>query len=476
MTATSDIVQRLWNLCHVLRDDGITYHEYVIELTHLLFLKMARETQREEQIPEGFRWEDLRERKGTEQLKFYKKLLVHLGTKAKGIVREIYSESSTSLRSPRNLKRLVEAIDSIDWYDAGLERFGDLYEGLLEKSAGEKKSGAGQYFTPRALIDAMVNLLKPCKGEIIQDPAAGTGGFLVSSDRFIKENTRTLADLSAKERDFQIFRAFWGVELVPDTHRLGLMNLMLHGIEGNFLLGDALSAVGLELPPADVILTNPPFGTKKGGGPPDRGDFEYQTSNKQFAFLQHAYNGLTQGGRAAVVVPDNVLFEENSGSEIREDLMKKANLHTILRLPVGIFYALGVKTNVLFFARDHRRGRGTREIWIYDMRTGLQAFGRRNHLRRDHFAPFEEAFGDDPYGRARRRDQGERGRFKKFDLREIEKRGNNLDITWLKDRESSASGVLSPVDIAAEIADRLRFSLAQIQEIEDLFLGAEAEQ
>ncbi|MEE8523796.1 MAG: N-6 DNA methylase, partial [Thermoanaerobaculia bacterium] len=341
MTSTRDIVQKLWNLCHVLRDDGITYQDYVTELTWLLFLKMARETGAESQIPEGYRWTDLEALTGIELLNFYRELLLHLGTRTSGRVQQIFANASTALRHPRNLRKLVQDIDALDWYSAREEGLGDLYEGLLEKNASEKKSGAGQYFTPRPLIDCMVALVKPQAGERVQDPAAGTGGFLIAADRYVKERTDDLFDLPERQQEFQRRRAFYGMELVPSAHRLCLMNAMLHGIEGDVALGDTLSPAGAGLAKADVILTNPPFGTKKGGGRPTRDDFTFATSNKQLAFLQHIYRGLLSGGRAAVVLPDNVLFEEGIGTKIRVDLMNKCRLHTILRLPTGIFYAQG---------------------------------------------------------------------------------------------------------------------------------------
>ena len=241
---TQDIVQKLWNLCHVLRDDGITYHEYVTELTWLLFLKMAKETGREDQLPKGYRWDDLDSKDGVEQLNFYRQLLLHLGTESSALVQAIYVNANTSLKVPRNVKKLTDSIDELDWYSAKTEGLGDLYEGLLEKNANEKKSGAGQYFTPRPRIDAMVHLVKPQAGELVEDPAAGTCGFLIAADRYIKSQTDNLFDLPQKQQVFQRRHAFYGVELVPDTHRLALMNLMLHDIEGDLLLGDSLSPLG----------------------------------------------------------------------------------------------------------------------------------------------------------------------------------------------------------------------------------------
>mgnify|MGYP003377065765 CR=1 FL=1 len=275
MPSTHDIVQKLWSLCHVLRDDGITYHEYVTELTFLLFLKMSKETGTEEQLPKGYRWADVTKKEGIELLDFYKKLLVDLGSaqsKASSRVQEIFANASTSFRQPRHLRTVVEAIDGLDWYAAKSEGLGDLYEGLLEKNAEEVKSGAGQYFTPRPLIDSMVALIKPQAGERVQDPAVGTGGFLINADRYVRANTDDYHDLPVAKQAFQRTQAFYGVELVPDVQRLALMNAMLHGIDGGILLGDTLGPSGSKLPKADVILTNPPFGTKKGGGGDTRED------------------------------------------------------------------------------------------------------------------------------------------------------------------------------------------------------------
>jgi type I restriction enzyme M protein len=458
-TSTSDIVQRLWNLCHVLRDDGITYHQYVTELTFLLFLKMMKETGAESRLPYGYRWSDLETKTGVEQLTFYRQMLIELGTKGTGQVLEIFTNASTSLKEPRNLNRVIAAIDDLSWYDARAEGFGDLYEGLLEKNASEKKSGAGQYFTPRPLIDCMVDLVKPQAKEAVQDPAAGTAGFLIAADRYIKKHTNGLSTLKAGDYRFQVDEAFVGLELVPETHRLALMNLMLHDIEGRLKQGDTLSATGENLPKADVMLTNPPFGTKKGGGAATRGDFTYPTSNKQLAFLQHIYRGLNFGGRAAVVLPDNVLFEENTGAQIRADLMEKCDLHTILRLPTGIFYAQGVKTNVLFFTKgpEGKEKGNTKAVWVYDMRANMPSFGKRTPFTREHFADFEKAYGPDPLGKSKRKDLGEEGRFRKYTREEIKARGDNLDISWLKDDSVQDSDDLpEPENIAAEILEKLR--------------------
>jgi type I restriction enzyme M protein len=468
--STYDIVQKLWNLCHVLRDDGVTYHQYVNELTYLLFLKMAKETDIEHQLPEGCRWDDLLEEEGTDLLTHYRKMLVNLGTSGNYRIQTIFANASTSLKVPKNLQKLVTAINALDWYSARTEGLGDLYEGLLERNANETKSGAGQYFTPRALIDCIVHLVKPQAGELVQDPAAGTGGFLIAADRYIKEGTDDLFELNEQLQLFQRKSAFYGIELVQDTHRLATMNLMLHNIEGDILVGDTLSSKGADLPKADVILTNPPFGTKKGGGRPTRDDFTFPTSNKQLAFLQHIYRGLKPGGRAAVVLPDNVLFEDKTGREIRADLMEKCNLHTILRLPTGIFYAQGVKTNVLFFTRGETKDTGnTENVWVYDLRTNMPSFGKRTPFTRAHMKEFEDAFGDAPLGQSERADQGEESRFRCFTRQQIADRNDNLDISWLKDDSiEHAEDLPEPDVLVAEILTLLQTATEEMVVLSEL--------
>jgi type I restriction enzyme M protein len=469
---TADIVQKLWRLCDVLRDDGITYHEYVTELTFLLFLKMSKETGTEKQLPAGYRWSDLEAKDGVEQLNFYRAMLLHLGTQGKQRVQEIYANAQTALKVPKNLKKLVDDIDDLDWYSARTEGLGDLYEGLLERNASEKKSGAGQYFTPRPLIDAIVAVVKPQAGETVQDPAAGTCGFLIAADRYVKSQTDENFTLRKIQQDFQRTRAFYGVELVPDAHRLALMNLMLHGMESQLLLGDTLSPLGAGLPKADVVLTNPPFGTKKGGGRPTRDDLTFETSNKQLAFVQHVVRALVPGGRAAIVVPDNVLFEENTGTLVRQDVMDKCDLHTILRLPTGIFYAQGVKTNVLFFTRGEKDKGNTKAVWFFDMRTNMPSFGKRTPFTREHFAEVEKAYGSDPYGKSKRKDLGDDGRFRKFTREEVRARGDNLDIAWLKDEGTTASEDLpEPEEIAADILALLRTATAEIEGLQTVLGG-----
>ena len=404
-------------------------------------------------------------------MEFYKTTLIHLGSHGSRLNREIFANASSFIKKPATLTALVKAIDAIDWYSAKTEGLGDLYEGLLEKNANEKKSGAGQYFTPRVLIDSMVALMQPQLGECIQDPAAGTGGFLIAANHHIREHNDMYA---LDEKAYKRFRRqFHGMELVQDTHRLGLMNLMLHELDSDedagLRFGDTLSREGQQLPKADLILTNPPFGTKKGGGLPTRDDFTYPTSNKQLAFLQHIYRWLKPGGRAAVVLPDNVLFEANVGADVRRDLMEKCNLHTILRLPTGIFYAQGVKTNVLFFTRGKTDRGNTKDVWVYDLRANMPQFGKRTPLTREHFVAFEDAFGDQPDGSAKRSDTGVEGRFRKFSRGEIKARGDSLDIAWLKDESGAAAGELLPPEDLAQLAiaelqgamDELRAILAE---------------
>jgi type I restriction enzyme M protein len=438
-TLTQDIVAKLWNLCNILKDDGVTFHQYVTELTYLLFLKMAKETDTESSLPKGYRWDDLESKSNPERLQHYRYMLVQLGSEGSKLVQQIFANASSFIKKPTTLATLVTEIDKINWYEARKEGLGDLYEGLLEKNANEKKSGAGQYFTPRALIDSMVAVMKPTLDDIIQDPAAGTGGFLISANRYIREHSDPDSWTKAQQKKYRR-NTFYGMEHVQDAHRLALMNLMLHGIDSQeggagIQYGDTLGEDGAALGArgATLILTNPPFGTKKGGGLPTRTDFTYPTSNKQLCFLQHIYRSLKPGGRAAVVLPDNVLFEGNTGAEIRHDLMEKCNLHTILRLPTGIFYAQGVKTNVLFFTRGTADKASTKAVWVYDLRANMPQFGKRASLTRAHFSEFEESFGIDPLATAKRKDLGESGRFRKFTRKWVADRSDNLDITWLKD-------------------------------------------
>ena len=426
---TQEIVSKLWNLCNVLRDDGITYHQYVTELTYILFLKMAKETGAESQIPESYRWDNLTAKSGIELKKFYKELLNHLGESCTGRVREIYQGAATNIDEPKNLEKIITTIDGLDWFSAREEGLGNLYEGLLEKNANEKKSGAGQYFTPRVLIDVMTRLVKPQPKERCNDPACGTFGFMIAAHRYVADQTDDFFDLDADTAAFERTEAFTGMELVHDTHRLALMNAMLHNMEGTITLGDTLSNLGKSMRSYDVVLTNPPFGTKKGGERATRDDFTYTTSNKQLNFLQHIYRSLNADGkaRAAVVLPDNVLFADGEGEKIRIDLMDKCNLHTVLRLPTGIFYAQGVKTNVLFFTRGKEDKGNTQEVWFYYLRTNMPSFGKTNPLKAEHFADFEAAFE----AADRRAVQDER--WNVFTHEQIAQKGNSLDLGLIRD-------------------------------------------
>ena len=362
--------------------------------------------------------------------KFYKELLNHLGEKSTGRIREIYQGAATNIDEPKNLEKIITSIDALDWYSAREEGLGNLYEGLLEKNATEKKSGAGQYFTPRPLIDVMTRLMKPQPGERCNDPACGTFGFMIAASQYVRAHTDDFFTLDADAAQFEKEEAFTGCELVHDAHRLALMNAMLHDIHGRIYLADTLSNEGKQMKGYDLVLTNPPFGTKKGGERATRDDFTFPTSNKQLNFLQHIYRSLKADGkaRAAVVLPDNVLFADGDGAKIRADLMDKCNLHTVLRLPTGIFYAQGVKTNVLFFTRGKTDKDNTKEVWFYDLRTNMPSFGKTNPLKAEHFKDFEIAF------EAKDRRKIEDERLSVFTREEIRAKGDSLDLGLIRDK------------------------------------------
>lgn len=466
---TQEIVSKLWNLCNVLRDDGITYHQYVTELTYILFLKMAKETGAESQIPEAYRWDNLTSKSGIELKKFYKELLTHLGEECTGRVREIYQGAATNIDEPKNLEKIITTIDGLDWFSAREEGLGNLYEGLLEKNANEKKSGAGQYFTPRVLIDVMTKLVKPQPGERCNDPACGTFGFMISASQYVRSQTDDFFDLDADTAKFEREEAFTGCELVHDTHRLALMNAMLHDIEGKITLGDTLSSVGMSMKDYDVVLTNPPFGTKKGGERATRDDFTFPTSNKQLNFLQHIYRSLKTNGkaRAAVVLPDNVLFADGDGERIRFDLMDKCNLHTILRLPTGIFYAQGVKTNVLFFTRGKTDKHNTKEVWIYDLRNDMPSFGKTNPLKSEHFDDFVECYADGDLSKRKETysEENPNGRWRKFTIEDILARDKtSLDITWMKADSGTDDYTLAELlDMIKEKSNNIAKAVAELE-------------
>jgi len=517
----NNIVQKLWNLCDVLRDDGINYSDYVTELVMLLFIKMVHENTesgllKTHPLPDGCRWTDLIDKDGSVLLGEYKRILYILssGKDTQGntihedpLIQAIYTEAHTRLREPRHLRQIISSLEQIDWFSVLQDGLGDLYEGLLEKNASETKSGAGQYFTPRSLINSMVNCIKPRAGETIQDPAAGTAGFLIAADTYIKQQTDELSDLTKKQQNFQKNKAFIGIELVPNTRRLALMNCLLHGMEGDeegvVHLGNALGQAGANLAKADIILANPPFGTSKGGDASiTRDDLTYPTSNKQLAFLQHIYRGLKPGGRAAIVLPDNVLFEAGVGADIRRDLMHKCNLHTILRLPTGIFYAAGVKTNVLFFTKGtakkpEQEENCTKNVWVYDLRTNMPNFGKRTPFGEAHLKPFEKLYGKKPDGTSKRvegnwdftdlvgattaKDGGSAGnagaiasaedlensRWRSFSRETIhDLKGDSLDISWIKDEDSvDAANLPEPDVLAAEAMAELTEALRELDRL-----------
>lgn len=479
--STQDIASKLWNLCNVLRDDGVTYHQYLNELTYILFLKLAELKGFQEGIPDEYRWSTLTSIKDNSELfDKYRDLLANLGTASDNeAITEIYTNASTMLRKPVNLRTLVTSIDNLDWYD-GEERdaLGDIYEDLLERNAGEKKSGAGQYFTPRSLINVMVDLLAPKLGEKWNDPACGTFGFMIAIDEYLRNRYDYKFTLGEAERLFQERVALSGVELVQDAHRLALMNAKLHGLDSKIYLNDTLTSFGKDLRGYDGVLANPPFGTKRGGERPSRDDFTIETSNKQLNFLMHIYRGLKPGGRAAVVLPDNVLFEDGDGQAVRQDLMNKCDLHTILRLPTGIFYAAGVKTNVLFFTRGKKDVDNTQRVWFYDMRTDMPRFGKRTPFTEAAFEGFVKAYTGGQHNlltvsqeydgkineEARTQVQGE-DRWQCLNRADILAKNDSLDLGLMADPNQRTSEELGePVDIA-------KAALKEIKAIEKELMG-----
>lgn len=481
MNPSTDLVNKLWRLCSLLRKDGVTYQQYVTELTYLLFLKMASEQKDESRIPEQYRWGALKAASETEVLTRYRQALIDLGDGTKIADRSvvaIFQNAATIVREPANLRKLIDAIDGLHWFSEERDAFGDAYEGLLQKMAEETKRGAGQYFTPRVLINVMVHLMQPQPGEVIQDPAAGTGGFLIAADHYMRGTTDDYFELSPKQAKFQLSEALRGIENVPDTFRLLLMNLHLHKIDPDHIdLADTLSPTGAQakFKNADLILTNPPFGPA--GGPPTRDDLTItdRVSSYQLPFVEHVIRSLRLGGRAAVVVPDNVLFDDGRGKLLRQRLMNWCNLHTILRLPIGLFYAQGVKTNVLFFTRSNEEAPltdATKAVWIYDARSNVPSYGKTNPFKTEDLADFVAAFGDEPDGSAPRIDEGETGRFRRLTREEIFTRGDNLDISWLKDTSGDPEdGLETPEEIAAAIELHLSNAMVEmralIEELED---------
>ncbi|THD34251.1 MAG: SAM-dependent methyltransferase [Flavobacterium johnsoniae] len=470
--SAQEIANKLWNLCNVLRDDGVTYHQYLNELTFILFLKLSEVKGFSDQIPEEYRWNKfVDETDNVKAFDLYRKFLATVSNETSSpSIKDIYTNASTTLTKPVNFNTLVQAIDKLDWYEeSDRDVMGDIYESLLEKNAGEKKSGAGQYFTPRPLINVMVKLAAPKLGEKWNDPACGTFGFMISADHYLKEKYDYRYVLSSEKIKFQEEEAFSGVELVADAHRLALMNARLHQMESNIILGDTLTSLGETLKGFHGVLANPPFGTKKGGEKPTRTDLKYISSNKQLNFLQHIYRSLIADGtgRAAVVLPDNVLFEDGDGQRIRKDLMEKCNLHTILRLPTGIFYAAGVKTNVLFFTRGKKEEGNTKNVWFYDMRTNMPNFGKRTPFTEKAFDDFITAYTGGltaenvvkDYSGAideEKRKQIKNERWQCISREEIANKKDSLDLGLIADESlTKSSDIGEPLDIANDALKEL---------------------
>jgi type I restriction enzyme M protein len=463
----SDIVQKLWGFCHTLRHDGVDYGDYIEQLTYLLFLKMADE--KEVEIPKGLAWANLKNLSGTELLDHYNEVLRKLRD-AGGLLGDIFTQATSRFNNPVNLRRLIDMIDEEEWSALDVDVKGAAFEGLLEKAASEGKKGAGQYFTPRPLIQSICAVMKPDpRGKPdfkICDPACGTGGFLVASYEWLISPQISKGVFERAEARRIRSRTYYGQDLVPRPRHLALMNLYLHGVEPHIYLGDTIYEPDRG-ERYNVVLTNPPFGTKGANQAPDRDDFTIETSNKQLNFVQHVVNILKPGGRAAVVLPDNCLFEDKAG-EVFEILMQDCALHTILRLPRGTFtpYSQGVKANVIFF----QKGRPTEETWIFDARSNVPGITKKDRpLTRGHFAEFVKCYGLDPNGLSKRKDQGEAGRFRPFKLDDIKEGNYKLDITWLKDESLEDSDELpEPQDLATEAITELEAVVDDLRDIVEL--------
>lgn len=480
--SNEDLVAKVWNYAHVLREEGVSYGDYVEQITYLLFLKMDQERGaalgEPSIIPDGHQWSDLAARSGEELERHYRDTLDRL-SKTDGLVGTLFRGAQNKIANPARLAKLVSLIGGEQWMGLNVDTKGEIYEGLLERNAEEVKSGAGQYFTPRPLIDAIIDCVEPEIGQTIHDPACGTGGFLLAAYRLMKDKA------SGDRAQFRKLReeTYSGHDIVPEVVRLAAMNLYLHGI------GNGVSPVNnqdsLHKPdgPYDVILTNPPFGKKSsfkvigedGSVSSEketyaREDFRYSTSNKQLNFLQHIMSVLKVDGEAAVVLPDNVLFEAGQAGEgIRKRLLDQFDFHTLLRLPTGIFYKQGVKANVLFFTKraastEHQ----TKQLWIYDLRTNMRFTLKKNRLKDADLADFVERY--EPGARHVRQ---ETERFRAFAYDELVARDKtNLDIFWLKDDSlEDVDALPAPEVIAAEIVENLREALEQFSEVSEELAG-----
>jgi type I restriction enzyme M protein len=492
------IVQRLWNFCDVLRDDGVSYGDYVEQLTYLLFLKMdqeRRELGKESAIPDAYRWERLLKDEDGNKLKGeplesqYRQTLQEL-QKEGGMIGIIFGKAQNRIQNPARLRRLIDYIDEETWMGLDVDVKGDIYEGLLEKNAQDTKSGAGQYFTPRPLIKAMVDAVDPEPEQTIADPAVGTGGFFLAAKNHITENHSLTRDQKQKLRE----DTFQGWEIVDNTARLCTMNLYLHGIgpreiteaeDPPVVVKDSLVSQPDER--YDLVLTNPPFGKKasftvineegkseKQTLTYERDDFWTSTSNKQLNFLQHVANMLTIGGTAAIVVPDNVLFEGGAGETVRQRLLNQYDVHTLLRLPTGIFYAQGVKANVLFFDRKPASETPwTETLWIYDLRTNKHFTLKRDPMTYEDLTDFLDCYNPE-----NRHDREETERFKAYEYDElIERDKTNLDIFWLKDDSLEDTENLPEPDVlASDIVENLGAALEQFRGIQEELEASAAEE
>jgi type I restriction enzyme M protein len=468
---TSSIVSKVWAFCNTLRDDGVGYGDYLEQLTYLLFLKMA----------DAYNWETLTGKSGGDLEVHYNTLLRELA-KEKGILGQIFTKSQNKIQDPAKLYKLIALINAEQWVMMGVKDKGDIYEGLLEKNAEDTKSGAGQYFTPRALIRAMVECVRPQPLRTIADPACGTGGFFLAAYDWMTDNL----DLDKEQKQFLKFKTFYGNEIVAGTRRLALMNLFLHNIgdidSDNFISpNDSLIAdTGTRY---DYVLANPPFGKKSSmtftneEGEQEKEDLTYNrqdfwvtTSNKQLNFVQHIKSMLKTTGQAAVVLPDNVLFEGGAGETVRKKLLETTNLHTILRLPTGIFYANGVKANVLFWdAKPSSKDPWTKEVWVYDYRTNVHHTLKKNPLKLEDLADFIQCYN--PANRHKRTETYSEtnpdGRWRRFTYEEIVARDKtSLDITWLKDKSlADLDNLPDPDELAQDIIENIEAALASFREI-----------
>jgi len=490
MSDTGRLVQKLWSYCNVLRDDGLSYLEYIEQLTYLLFLKMAEERSEimgeEQAIPAGYRWSDLAnpQMEGDRLEGHYRAILQALG-KQKGLLGLIFKKAQPRIQDPAKLRQLiVELIGKETWTAMSSDVKGDAYEGLLEKNAQDVKGGAGQYFTPRALIEAIIECVQPASGEEIMDPACGTGGFLLAA----YDHIAAQEDLDRDAKKHLKYHALHGVDIVDSVTRLCAMNLYLHGIgpDDDEVEPPLRTNDSLRNEPSDhyhVVMTNPPFGKKSSitvvneEGDEDRqtltynrADFWTTTSNKQLNFLQHVKSLLKIHGRAAVVVPDNVLFEGGAGETVRRKLLQECDVHTLLRLPTGLFYAQGVKANVLFFDRKPASETPwTKTLWVYDFRTNKHFTLKKNRLNRSDLDDFVTRYR--PGNRHKRRstwsEKKPEGRWRPYTYEELISRDKaSLDLFWIRDESLEDSANLpDPHILAAEIADDLRSALEQIEDI-----------